>query len=136
MATRIDVQQHARQRPLLAAPAMGAALPRARHQARRLQRRLHPAVAQCDGMLAHQDLLEVAHIEVEVLLAIELQHLLDDSARHFLVAGAAAAQIQQAVVAVRGIPRPPPPHLPRRPPIISAACSQDSCPLIARDTTS
>ena len=43
------------------------------------KRRLHPRVAELDPVLFAQLLVKVPHVEVEVLLPVQLQHLLQFS---------------------------------------------------------
>ena len=70
VAAAVDVQQHPRQRPPLAPLAMRSALASARHQARSLQRLLHPGVTQFDPVLGLQLLVKVLHVQIEILLPV------------------------------------------------------------------
>jgi hypothetical protein len=70
----IQMQQHARQRTTRSPPAMHPAPPPLGHQSGTLQRQLHPGVAQGNAMLLPQLLVKMAHVEIEILLAIQRQH--------------------------------------------------------------
>src|SRR3954451_19349064 len=75
-----------------------------------LQCRLHPAVTQLNTVQLAQFLVKVLHVEVEVLLPGELQHLLHRFHRNPLRARTALAIIPQPAIAVRPQPLPPAPH--------------------------
>ena len=66
----VDMQHHARQRTTLPAFAVDASLRLPLHQAGALQRLLHPGVAQPDPVLLRELLVEVAHVQIEVLLPV------------------------------------------------------------------
>jgi hypothetical protein len=77
----VDVQHLAEARPRLAPPPMLAARSLLAHQPSLLESRLHEAVRQLDPMLTHRQLVEVAHVEVQVPLPVQAQHPLDLSER-------------------------------------------------------
>ena len=100
MPTPVDMQHHPRQRasrPLFTVPP---AFARPGHQARRLQRRLDPAVAELHGMLLGQLLGKVLHIEIKVLLPVQSQHLLHRGHRDSFGTGPLPPPVKQAVIAV------------------------------------
>jgi hypothetical protein len=66
----VDMQHHARQRTTLTALAMYTALPLPLHQAGTLQGLLDPRVAQPDLMFLRQLLVEMTHVQIEVLLPV------------------------------------------------------------------
>ena len=67
MLAAVDVQQHPRHGPPRPPPPVRPAPVPLRHQAGSLQRLLHPGVAQLDPVLLPQLLVEVPHVQVEVL---------------------------------------------------------------------
>jgi hypothetical protein len=77
-------------RPTLAALA---------HQARSLQRLLHPAVAHLQLVIFPQLLVKMQHAEIEVLLLVQRQYLLDDFQRNPVDAPLSASLIEQTVIA-------------------------------------
>src|SRR5437899_512674 len=109
-AAAIDVQQHPRQRPALAPLAMHSPLALPRHQSRSRQRQLDPGVTQPDSVLLHQFLVKVQHIQIEVLLPIELQHLLGQCHRNPPRRSLPPPLIKQPIVAKLLVAFPPPPH--------------------------
>jgi hypothetical protein len=70
MLAAVDVEQHPGHRPPLPASSMLAPLAPSCHQARALQRFLHPGVTQLDLMLRSQLLVEVPHVQIEVGLPV------------------------------------------------------------------
>ena len=70
MLAPVNVQQHAWQRSPLAPPLVFATLAAARHQARSLQRFLHPGEAQLDAVLFAQLLVKASDVQVEVSLCL------------------------------------------------------------------
>src|SRR6266568_8543820 len=102
----IDVQHHPRQRtpltPLAMNPAPGLAL----HQAGCLQRLLHPRVAQTDLVFLAELLMEVTHVQVEVLVPIQTQNLFGLLLRHSSAAWL-PPPVKQALVAFFLIALPP-----------------------------
>jgi hypothetical protein len=66
----VDMQHHAWQGTTLTALAVDASLRLPPHQAGALQCLIHPGVAQADLMLLRQLLVEVAHVQIEVLLPV------------------------------------------------------------------
>jgi len=100
MRAAINVQQHARQRPARPPAAMRSALAFSRHQSGALQRLLDPAIAELDALLLAQLFMEMAHVEVEILLLIQGEHLFHRLQRHAVIAALAAPLIKQPVVAV------------------------------------
>src|SRR3954447_24496025 len=75
-----------------------------------LQRCLHPAVTQPDAVQLAQLLVKVLYVEVEVLLPVELQHLLHRLHRHSLGTGTALPVIPQPAVTVLVKSLAPAPH--------------------------
>ena len=82
MPAAVDVQQHARQGPPRPPLAMRPALAPLGHQTGPLQQAFHPTVAQLHLVLGHQLLVKVAHVQVEILLPVQLQYLLHLRQRH------------------------------------------------------
>src|ERR1017187_1408477 len=72
----VDMQHHARQWAPLPALAMHAALGLPLHQAGPLESLLHPGVAQSDPVFLAQLLVEMTHVQIEILLSIQFQNLL------------------------------------------------------------
>src|SRR6202140_5399870 len=89
----IDVQQHAGHRPPLALAPMRPAFARAEHQARTLQQTLDAGVAIGDAVLLAELLVKVPHAEIEILFAIQTQHLFDPRPRHTLGARPALSAV-------------------------------------------
>jgi hypothetical protein len=108
----VNMQQHPRYGPPLAPPAMLASLAPPGHQPGPLQRLLHERVAQLNLMLLFELLVKVPHIEIEVFLAIEPQHLFHLLHRHPLITRPRLAPIHQTRLAVGLQPLAPPPHRP------------------------
>jgi len=65
-----------------------------------LQRLLHPAVAQLDAFGFPQLFMEVPHVEVRILVAVQSQHALGGRHRDSMNAALTPALIEQPVVAV------------------------------------
>src|SRR5437879_12905520 len=107
----VDVQHHPRQRtprtPVAVNPAPGLALP----QAGCLQRLLHPRIAQPDLMFLDELLMEVPHVQVEVLVPVETEHLVGLLLRHPPAAWL-PPPVKQALVAFFFITLPPSSQLP------------------------
>src|ERR1035437_2943219 len=82
-----DMQHHARQWAPFPALAVHAALRLPLHQAGPLEGLLYPGVAQPDLVLLSKLLVEMAHVQVEILLSIQIQNLLGLGLRHPLTAG-------------------------------------------------
>src|SRR5437667_10061663 len=82
------------------------------HQSGTLQRQLHPAVAQLDLMLVLQLLLEMPHVQIEIPIAVEPQHLLHSRHRHPFRRGLALPPVEQTIIAKRLVTLSPAPHLP------------------------
>src|SRR5208337_3118604 len=110
MPTAIQVEQHPGRRPTLAPLAMHPPLSPLLDQPRALQRQLHPGVAERDAVPLPQLLLKVPHVQVGVLLPIELQHLLGHLQRHTLRTGLAPPPVQQPVVPMLLVALLPPSH--------------------------
>src|ERR1700722_19709158 len=91
---------------------MHAAFPSTPHQTRSLQRLLHPGVAQLDAVLGLQLLVEVLHVQIEILLPVECEHLLHRRHRNPPMRRLAPSPVQQPVVPLFLIALPPPPHVP------------------------
>jgi len=106
------MQQHARQRTSRTPLAVHAALPAPGHQSGALQRLLHPRVAQLDPVLLHQLLVKMAHVQIEILLPIQPQHLLHLGQRHPPTTRPAPPPVHQPVIAVRFVSLPPAAHRP------------------------
>src|ERR1700688_275969 len=108
----VDVQHHPRQRtpltPLAMNPASGLAL----HQSGCLQRLLHPRVAQPDLMFFAELLMEVTHVQIEVLVPVETESLVGLLLRHSSAAWLPPSPVQQALVAFFLIALPPSSQLP------------------------
>ena len=106
------MQQHPWQRPPLAPFAMHAALASPRHQPRSLQRLLHPGVAQFDPVLRLLLLVKMLHVQIEILLPVEREHLLHRGHRNPPMRGLAAAPVKEPVIARLFVALPPAPHVP------------------------
>src|SRR5678809_341810 len=74
MFAGVDMQQHPRQWTPRAPPPMRPPPPLFLYQARSLQRRLHPRVAELHAVFLSQLLVEMPHIEIEVLLSIPVSY--------------------------------------------------------------
>ena len=116
MRAGVRMEQHPRSRPTRPRPAMHAPPPVFRHQARRLQRRLHPRIGEVDPMHRLQLLMEVQDVTVRILLTIERQHPPHRLPRHPFRGGAPPAPIKEAIIAASFIAPFPAPHLPIRDP--------------------
>src|SRR5207237_741530 len=77
-----------------------------------LQRQLHPGVAQLDLVLVLQLLLEMPHVQIEIPIAVEPQHLLHPRHRHPFGRGLALPPVEQTVIAKLLVTLSPAPHLP------------------------
>ena len=108
----IDVQQHSGQRTPGTTTPMCSSPPLPVHQSRSLQCHLHPRVADPDAVLLGQLLVKMAHVEIEILLPVELQHLLGRLQRNSFRARPPFPPVVQPVVAVFLVAFPPPPHGP------------------------
>ena len=95
----IEVQQLAKARAGLPAPAVPPARPPLGQQARLLERRLDVGVGQGDVVVATRELVEVAAIEALVPLAVEPQHTLDLSHRRPPQRGPPAPSIEESLIA-------------------------------------
>src|SRR5215831_10778486 len=97
-----------------AAPAVYDAptFPSAGHQPRSLQRLFHPGVTQLDPMLGLQLLMKVLHVQIEILLPVQREHLLHRRHRHPTTRRLAPSPVQQPVVPLFHVALPPPPHMP------------------------
>jgi len=62
--------------------AVHPALPSPRHQSCALQHALHPAVAECDLVLAPQLLVKMPQVQIEILLPVQFQHPLHHRRRN------------------------------------------------------
>src|ERR1700719_1741418 len=91
---------------------MRPALASARHQARSLQRLLHPGVTQFDPVLGLQLLVKVLHVQIEILLPVQREHFLHRRHRHPAPRRLAAPPVEQPVVAFFHVALPPAPHVP------------------------
>src|SRR5204862_5034582 len=85
MPAAIDVQQHPRQRTAMAPLAMHSPLALPRHPSRSRPRQLDPRLTHTDSVLLHQLLVKVQHIEIEVLLAIQLMNQLSPCHRYTML---------------------------------------------------
>jgi hypothetical protein len=94
-------QHHARQRPAWPFLAVRRALRRALDQAGLLQDTLRPGVAQLEGVLGDQSLVEMLGREIPVARAVLLQDPFDPIDRHTPPRGTAAAPVEQALGARR-----------------------------------
>src|SRR3989475_2779134 len=108
----IDVQHQAGQRPPRTPLAMHSSLAPSPHQSGTLQRQLHPGVAQLDLVLVLQLLLEMPHVQIEIPIAVEPQHLLHPRHRHPFGRGLALPPVEQTVIAKLLVTLSPAPHLP------------------------
>ena len=97
MGAAVDMQEHPRQGTSRTRLAVRSPFRRPSHQTGRLQRRLHPCVAELDPVLLVQLLDEMLHVEVEIPLPIQTQHSLDLIDRHSLRAGLLRPPVEQAV---------------------------------------
>src|SRR6266545_355831 len=59
-------------------------------------------------------LVKVLHVEIEILVAVEPQHMLDDLDRNSLGTRSLGTPIKESVVVVLPESPPPSPHAPRR----------------------
>src|SRR6266851_5248693 len=75
MAAAIDVQKHAWQHTPGSSFAMHSAFPSSLYQPGSLQGQLHPGVAELNLVLLAQLLVKMPHVQIEILLAIQSQHL-------------------------------------------------------------
>jgi hypothetical protein len=62
-------------------------------------------------MLASQLLVKLPHVQIEILLPIQAEHLLNHRERHPLGTGLPQSPIQQPVIAIILVAPVPPPHL-------------------------
>src|SRR5712664_1312792 len=97
MLAGIDVQQHPAHRPALSLAPVRAAFARLDHQSRSLQQHLDTGVAIVDAVLLAELFVKVPYAEIEILLAVQAQHLLDHRPRHALRAGPTLATVVQPV---------------------------------------
>src|SRR6202020_753485 len=105
----ILVQHHARQRPPLALPPMGALARGLWRDARPLQVQLQPGVAPAEAMVPHQMLVEVLDREALVALAVEALHLLRPVGRNPPARRLAEPAVDEAGLALLLVsPRPAP----------------------------
>src|SRR6266853_5502521 len=104
------MQQHPRQWPPRTPLAMHATLASPRYQPRSLQGQLHPGVAELDLVFALQLLVKMAHVQIEIPIAVESEHLLHHSYRHPFRRGFALPPVEQTVVAKLLIALAPAPH--------------------------
>src|SRR5579863_3740345 len=102
----IDVQHHPRQRTPLTPLAMNPAPSLALHQARGLQRLLHPRVAQTDLMFLAELLMKVTYVQIEVSVPVKTQNLFGLLLRHPPAAWLPPS-VKQALVAFFLITLPP-----------------------------
>src|SRR5271157_5454422 len=82
------------------------------HQSGPLQQAFHPTVAQLHLMLGRQLLVKVAHVQVEILLPVQLQYLLHLRQRHPLGRRLAPPPVIQTANPELLVALPPAPHLP------------------------
>src|ERR1019366_6245011 len=105
---------------------MHAALAPFGHQTGPLQQAFYPTVAQLHLVLGHQLLVKVAHVQVEILLPVQLQYLLHLRQRHPLGRRLAPPPVIQTANPELLVALPPAPHLP-------VANADDFCCLPPRD---
>src|SRR4030095_8812067 len=98
MATAVEMQQLAEAGARLAPPAVAAARPLLGHQPGALQGLLDEGITEADPMVAPRQLVEVAHIEPLVPVAVQGQQPLYLGHRGSLGRGPLAAAIEQAVI--------------------------------------
>src|SRR4051812_2052604 len=80
------------------------------HQARSLQRLLHPGVAQLNAVFLLQLFVEMPYLQVVVPLAVQAHHLLAQFQRHSLGTHHPFAPVSQPVIPVLFQTLPPAPH--------------------------
>ncbi|MDG2307360.1 MAG: hypothetical protein P8R42_22465 [Candidatus Binatia bacterium] len=97
----VDVQHLPKARPRLPPPAMLAPRALRAHQAWLLQRSFHKAARKLHPVLSDRNLLEVAHSEVQIPLAIQPQDSLDLFERRASRRRAPVSAISQAALAPR-----------------------------------
>ena len=112
MPAAVHVQQPARQGSPRSPLAMRPALAPLGHQTGPLQQAFHPTVAQRHLVLGRQLLVKVAHVQVEILLPVQLQHLLHFRQRHPLGRRLAPPPVIQTANPELLVALPPAPHLP------------------------
>src|ERR1700730_4686691 len=84
MLAAIDVQQHARQRAPRTPLAMNPALTPTGDQPGSLQHSFDPAVTELNLLLGAQLFVKVTHVQIEILLPVELQNALHHCHRYAL----------------------------------------------------
>src|ERR1700678_4389528 len=90
---------------------MHPTLPLPAHQTRSLQGLLHPAIAQLNLVLRSQLLVEMAYVQIEILLPIQAEQLLDHNQQHPLGTRLSQSAIEQAVISNLLVAPVPSPHL-------------------------
>ncbi len=100
MATAVEMEQLAEAGPRLAPPPVAAPGAVFGHQPGALQGLLDEGVAEAHPVLAAGELVEVAHIEPLIAVAVQGQEALDLGHRRPLGRGRLAAAIEQAVIAM------------------------------------
>src|ERR1700683_1259593 len=80
------------------------------YQPRSLQRLLHPGVAQFNPAVRLQLFVKVPHIQIEILLPVESEHLLHGGHRHPPGGRLATAPVEQSVITKPPVAFPPTPH--------------------------
>ena len=96
--TAIQVQRHPRRGPSGPPLAMRAPLACLLHQPGALQGELHPHVAEPEAVFFPQLLVRVPHVEVRVLVLVQLQCFFYDLKRHTLATDPAWLQVDQSAV--------------------------------------
>jgi hypothetical protein len=91
---------------------MRAAFLTPRHQPGALQRLFYPRIAQLDGVLFAQLLVEMPHTQVTVGVAVQRQHTLGGLHRHAQIGPLPPPLVKQSVVAEFLIPFSHPPYRP------------------------
>ena len=116
VAAAVQVQELAEAGPWFAPPAVAAPGAVFGHQPRTLQGLLDEGITEAHAVLPAGELVEVAHIEPLVALAVEGQQALHFGHRGPLGRGRPAAAIEQAVIAAVLEEPPQPPNAPRAAP--------------------
>src|SRR5437016_3654575 len=96
---RVNVQEHPRQWTALTPLAVRAPPRLPLDEASALEHAFRPRVAHRDGVLTSELLVEVLHVEIKVLLAVEAQDLFKHSTGHPARAGLAAPPVEQSMEA-------------------------------------
>jgi hypothetical protein len=107
MLAAVEVQELAETRAALAAPPVPAAGAPLGHEPGFLQGEADEAVRERHAVVASREVVEVSHVEAEVLLAVQAQNALHLEGRRLAPRGPAPATITQGELAARFEPGPP-----------------------------